>query len=91
MADKLGLPTPAGALVIVVKPNGPAARAHIKANDVILSFGDTPISHARHLLETVIATYPLQHVRAGVWRDRQGIDVDVEFDDQPRDAEATIP
>ncbi len=49
LADSFGLKTPAGALVASVEENGPAAKAGIKAGDVILKFNGRAVSNSSEL------------------------------------------
>ena len=58
IAASLGLPHEAGALVAVVTPNSPAAKAGLKQGDVILSFDGNEIGKLRDLPRLVAATPP---------------------------------
>jgi len=56
LASSLGLSTPRGALVTVVRPNSPAGDAGVKANDVILKFNRRAIANVRDLTRAVADT-----------------------------------
>jgi S1-C subfamily serine protease len=69
LAQSFGLPRPEGALVSSVDPNAPAARAGIKAGDVILAWNGTPVEESSSLPSLVAATAPGQHAQVKIWRD----------------------
>ena len=56
LAESFGLETPAGALISAVTPNSPAARAKLKAGDVIVEFGGQRIGRAAELPPIVAST-----------------------------------
>jgi Do/DeqQ family serine protease len=58
IAESLGLERPTGALVTAVTPDGPAAKAGLKAGDVLLAFNDTEIDSVE-ALGYRIATQPI--------------------------------
>jgi serine protease Do len=56
MAQALGLPAPAGALIAGISPNGPAAKAGLKEGDLIMAFDGKPIRDSRELPRVVAET-----------------------------------
>ncbi|MDR6754871.1 serine protease Do [Mycoplana sp. BE70] len=68
VAEAIGLPKAAGALVAGVKPGEPAALAGVKAGDVITAFGKTPISSPRDLSRVVADLAPGTPETVTVWR-----------------------
>jgi serine protease Do len=58
LARGLGLPSPQGALVSEIEPNGPAARAGIRPRDVIVAVDGNPIRHAEELPRNVARHAP---------------------------------
>jgi serine protease Do len=57
-AAALGLDAPRGALVAVVDPGGPAARAGVKAGDVIVEFEGKAVADSDGLIQAVVAAKP---------------------------------
>lgn len=58
LADSFGLPRPAGALVSMVEPDGPAAHAGIEQGDVIVRFNAREIESSADLPRIVAAARP---------------------------------
>ena len=73
IAEGMGLPAAAGALVSNVTPNGPASRAGIHTGDIILSFDGRKIVDARMLSRIAAATQIGKTVNVDVLRNRQHI------------------
>lgn len=72
LAEGLGLPSPQGALVAGVTPDGPAERAGIQQGDVIVKFDGKDVSEMRTLPRIVAETEIGKEVPVTVWRkDRQ--------------------
>ena len=68
VADAFNLQQAKGALVAEVVEDGPAARAGIKAGDVITSFDGTAVSGPRDLSRAVAATQPGEKARIKLMR-----------------------
>jgi serine protease Do len=68
LAQSLNLPNTKGALVAGVTPDSPAARAGIKAGDVIVSFDNKDIEEMKDLPRFVASTAPNQRSKLAVWR-----------------------
>lgn len=69
-ARALGLPTTNGLIVTAIEPDSPAARAGLRAGDVLLAFDDKAIANADDLVAQVSATAPgtratVKYVRDG--------------------------
>ena len=75
IAASLGLHGEHGALVAVVTPGSPGAKAGIKQGDVILSFNGTEVSQLRDLPRLVAGTAPDTGASMTVWRNGQNIEL----------------
>jgi S1-C subfamily serine protease len=76
-ALRLGLTRVSGALVEIVHPDTPAARAGLRVGDVILQIEDIAVRDENHLINVVCALPPGQKVRLTVWRDRKALAAEV--------------
>ena len=56
LASELGFARPRGAVVSIVRPNSPALRAGVLANDVILEFNKRAVNNVRDLTRAVAET-----------------------------------
>jgi membrane-associated protease RseP (regulator of RpoE activity) len=75
IAESLGLPKAAGALIVSVAPGSPARRDGIKPGDVITAYRGHNIARTRDLDLAVAATPPGQAVKIKLWRDGHGLTV----------------
>ncbi len=92
IAASLGLPHEAGALVAVVTPSSPAAKAGLKQGDVILSYDGNDIGKLHDLPRLVAATPPDKDASMTVWRGgaKKQVEVKVgELSDNEKVASAT--
>lgn len=70
LADSFGLDKPRGALVGTVEPGSAAAKAGIRAGDIIIRFNDKDVARSSELPALVAATPPGSQVMVRVWRNR---------------------
>jgi serine protease Do len=71
IAASLGLHGDHGALVAVVTPDSPGAKAGLKQGDVILAFNGSEVNQLHDLPRLVAATAPDSAATMTVWRDGQ--------------------
>ena len=77
LAESFGLSRPDGALVSNVEPGSAAAKAGLKAGDVITQLGATHINRAGDLSSAIGMNAPGTRVTMKVWRDKSIHDMDV--------------
>ncbi|MBV9377092.1 MAG: DegQ family serine endoprotease [Alphaproteobacteria bacterium] len=75
IAASLGLQSERGALVAVVNPNSPGAKAGLKQGDVILSFDGKEVSRLHDLPRLVAEAAPDANAKMKVWRNGQTLDL----------------
>ena len=93
LAESFGLENPDGALVGMVNPEGPAAKAGVKPGDVILALNGEKVIDSRSLPPRVAVLKPGSHAGLLIHREgkRQTIDVTVEALDDTPDASPEKP
>jgi serine protease Do len=69
-AAEFGLKERKGALVSIVTPNGPSAKAGIEPGDVILEFNGKPVTGRNGLVQMVMGTKPGTTVPVKILRDK---------------------
>ena len=84
LAAYLGLNDTRGALVEEVVANSPAARAGLRAYDVIRRLGRTDINDAQHLISELQKHKPGDRVPVQIWRDGRLLTVLVELGERVR-------
>ncbi|CAB3755257.1 Periplasmic serine endoprotease DegP [Paraburkholderia humisilvae] len=77
LARSFGLAKPDGALISVVDPRGPAARAGMQAGDVVLAVDGHDIDDSVDLLTTVAKIRPGKNADLLVWRDGHAMHMSV--------------
>lgn len=80
VASGLGLPSPSGALLSLVRP-GPAARAGLQPGDVIVEFNGRPVKDSDALVAMVVSTKPGTSVPVAIYRDKQRKELTVTVDE----------
>ena len=83
IAASLGLQSEHGALVAVVTPNSPGAKAGLKQGDVILSFDGKEVNHLRDLPRLVAESAPDSNAKMSVWRNGQKLEVQTTLGELP--------
>lgn len=77
LAESFGLPNPNGALVGMVPPDGPGAKAGIKPGDVILELNGKTVRDSRELPPKVADLKPGSEALLKVWRDGRAFELKV--------------
>jgi serine protease Do len=88
IADSLGLKQAQGALVDSPEPNSPAAKAGIKAGDVITAIDGQAVKDSRDLARRVGAMAPGTSAKFDIFRDGQNQTVSVTLGQMPNEKQA---
>src|SRR5271169_563854 len=83
IAASLGLHGERGALVAVVSPDGPAAKAGLKQGDVVLAFDGNRVSELHDLPRLVAAVAPNTAATVAVWRSGREIALQAKLGELP--------
>jgi serine protease Do len=89
IAESLGLKTAEGALVAEPQSGSPAAKAGIKAGDVILSVNGERVKDARELARKISAMAPGTAIKLGIYRDGKQDTLNLTLGELPRDRMAS--
>ena len=87
-AQELGLEKPRGVLVAEVFKGGPAQKAGLKQNDVILAIEGKPVNNSQQLALRVAEAKPGATVAVTVWRDKKELKVPVTLVERTEEVEA---
>src|SRR5271166_7156997 len=90
-ASSLKLSEASGALVTYVDQDGPACRAGLRNNDVVVAFNGAKIQSPDQLSELIHATAAGKTVKLTVFRDGQKKDIDVTLGAWPNAVAHTHP
>jgi Do/DeqQ family serine protease len=77
IADNLGLEDLEGVLVRSVTSGGPAEKAGVEKEDIILSWNDSKVENTDQLLDYVSAEQSGEKVKLTVWRDKKTAELTV--------------
>ncbi len=83
LAESFGLDRPRGALVSQVQEDSPAARAGLRASDVILMFGGKPVENSGDLPRMVGMAKPGAKIPLQVWRSGKAQELHVVLGELP--------
>jgi serine protease Do len=86
IAASLGLKNGHGALVAVVTPDSPGARAGLKQGDVILAFNGNAVNELRDLPRLVADTPPDSKATLSVWRNGRTVSLEATVGELPDNA-----
>ena len=81
---QIGLENDRGILVVEVYEGGPAERAGLRVNDIILSINDEPILQERQALLIAASTKPGDEIDVVAWRDGEAFRTTVIATERPR-------
>jgi serine protease Do len=87
IADSMGLNKAEGALVDQPQPDSPAAKAGIKAGDIITAVNGTAIKDARALAQQIARSAPGSSAKLSVLRDGKTDTIDVTLATMPKQQE----
>jgi serine protease Do len=87
--SEFGLKERRGALVAVVNPNGPAAKAGLEPGDIVLEFNGKAVRSRDDLVSYVVSTKPGSTVPIKVLRDKQERTLNLTVEELNLDAETT--
>ncbi len=85
-ARALGLGQPRGVVLVEVLPGGPAARAGLRTNDVLLSANNRALEQAEQLRRLVLGLRPGDRLTLAVWRRGKVRQVTVRLGEMPAEA-----
>ena len=89
IADSLGLKQAAGAIVDQAQDGSPAAKAGLKAGDVITAVNGSPVKNARELARTIAMAAPDSTVRLDIMRNGQARTLTVTLAKMPNEQQAS--
>ena len=87
VAQRLGLPAAAGAVLSQVAPGRPAEKAGLQAGDVIVEFNGRPVADNEALVNLVVATKPGTTVPVTAYREKEKRTFNVTVEELDLDAE----
>jgi serine protease Do len=88
LADAYGLPRPAGALIASVEPKSPAAKAGLKAGDIVTQFNGQDINLSAELPQAIGRATVGETYTMTLFRDRKAQTVSITMEALPEDAAA---
>jgi serine protease Do len=91
LSETLGVNGPGGALVASTIPGGPASKAGLKQNDVILSYEQTAVEDYHHLQRLVAETRVGTTVTLSVLREKKRMDIPATVAESPDESARRAP
>lgn len=85
-ADAVGLPVPWGSVVVALNDGGPASRAGLRLDDIILSVDGEPVREMRVLTRKIAAAPAESRLTLGIWRDGAELTVEATVAEAPNEA-----
>jgi serine protease Do len=83
LADSVALPAAKGALITEIKAASPAARAGLRAGDIIIKWGDREVDDRS--LPWIVASQPIgKAVTVTVWRNKAELPIPVVTEKMPQ-------
>lgn len=75
LAKSFNMDKPAGALIVKVLPEGPAAQAKLLPGDIVLSVNGQAVENSSDLPMLIGQMQPGQTVKLGIWRQGKAVDI----------------
>ena len=77
IASTYKLSATAGALIVAVTPNGPAARAGVREDDVVTAVDEQTIDENMNITDVIKDKKPQDHIRMSILRDGSAETIDI--------------
>jgi serine protease Do len=94
IAESLALPEPAGALILEITKDGPAAKSGLQNGDVILQFDGKDVREMHNLPRLVAETPIGKQVELIIWRTGQKMSISLslgEYPEEVKEAQIDVP
>jgi serine protease Do len=91
LKNQLNLEADKGVVVTDVAPDSPAAKAHLKVDDVITALNDKPVSHPNELRRAILDSGAGKEVTLKVMRGTEKMEVKAQLAEAPQEGVFRLP